>query len=149
MIDSNNILADFQFVGSRVSEFSLITKQVQKSKEKANLSYEFDYNILKTEENIEKFFGIVEFIVSVKAKIKNSILFKINLTIEGVFIANKNKISKEDFERMLKINGTTMLSQLSRSYILSVTALSGINPPVKLPMINIFSLVKKKEEQEP
>ncbi|KRQ86534.1 hypothetical protein ABG79_01743 [Caloramator mitchellensis] len=148
MIDSNNILADFQFAGSRVSNFSLETKQVSKKNERVNLSYEFDYNILNIEEDEEKFFGIIEFLVCVKAKAKNSILFKINLTIEGAFVGNKGKMNNVDFERMLKINGTTMLSQLSRSYILSVSALSGINPPVKLPMINIFSLVKEKETKE-
>jgi hypothetical protein len=49
---------------------------------------------------------------------------------------------------MLELNGLTTLSQLSRAYILSVTALSGITPPVKLPMINIFKLRQQKKEKE-
>ncbi|WP_027308643.1 protein-export chaperone SecB [Caloramator sp. ALD01] len=148
MIKSNDILADFQFLGNRVSNFSIETKQIVSKNEKINISYEFDYNILNIEEDDKKYFGLLEFIVVVKSKVKNSILFKINLTIEGAFIGNKEKIKKEDFERMLKINGVTTLSQLSRSYILSVTALSGINPPVKLPMINIFQLIYKKEQKK-
>ncbi|TCW34436.1 hypothetical protein EDC21_11826 [Thermohydrogenium kirishiense] len=40
------------------------------------------------------------------------------------------------------------LSILSRAYILTVTFLSGINPPVKLPMINIFKLIQQKKDNE-
>ncbi|MBP2072856.1 hypothetical protein [Thermoanaerobacterium butyriciformans] len=37
---------------------------------------------------------------------------------------------------------------LSRAYILTVTSLSGINPPVKLPIINIFKLIQQKKDNE-
>jgi preprotein translocase subunit SecB len=91
--------------------------------------------------------GCLEFIVVIKAKIKNSILFKIYSNMEGVFIGNKEKIDFEAFQKMLEINGLTTLSQLSRAYIISATALSGINPPVKMPMINVLSLIKRKKEK--
>lgn len=48
--------------------------------------------------------------------------------------------------KMLELNGVVALSQLTRSYVLSATALAGINPPVRLPMINIYQLKKLKEE---
>ena len=73
---------------------------------------------------------------------------KIDLTMEGAFIGNIQKLKKEDFANMLELNGLTTLSQLSRAYILSVTALSGITPPVKLPMINIFKLRQQKKKKE-
>ncbi|WP_231968927.1 hypothetical protein [Thermoanaerobacterium sp. RBIITD] len=49
---------------------------------------------------------------------------------------------------MIELNGLTTLSQLSRTYILTVTSLSGINPPVKLPMVNIFKLIQQKKDNE-
>lgn len=49
---------------------------------------------------------------------------------------------------MLELNGLTTLSQLSRAYILTVTSLSVINPPVKLPMVNIFKLMQQKKNNE-
>lgn len=73
---------------------------------------------------------------------------KIDLTMEGAFIGNIQKLKKEEFINMLELNGLTALSQLSRAYILSVTALSGITPPVKLPMINVFKLIQQKKERE-
>ncbi|MGV8145203.1 MAG: hypothetical protein ACLKAK_00725 [Alkaliphilus sp.] len=38
------------------------------------------------------------------------------------------------------------LSHLTRAYIISVSALTGLNPPIRLPMININSLRKCKDE---
>lgn len=146
MINSKNIIADLQFIASKVSKFSLDTKEIDVKPAKANVSFDYDYNIIKIEELNDKYVGLIEFTVQVKAKVKNAVLFKINLIMEGAFAQNRNTLSMEDFKDMLKVNGITMLSQLSRAYIISVSSLSGINPPVKLPMINVYSLIKKKEE---
>lgn len=83
----------------------------------------------------------------VRAKIKKSILFKVRLKMEVIFSGNPQKQTKENFENMLKINGVATLSHLSRSYIISVLSLSGINPPIKLPMINIYNLNEMKEKK--
>ena len=96
----------------------------------------------------DRYIGEIEFIVFVKAKIKNSILFKIDLKMRGLFIGNPQKLSEENFNDMLELNGVVTLSQLARAYVMSVTALSGINPPVKLPMINVISLREKKKSRE-
>lgn len=61
-------------------------------------------------------------------------------------MGNKNSLKREDFMKMLELNGVVALSQFTRSYVLSATALAGINPPVRLPMINIYQLKKLKEE---
>lgn len=144
MIDSKEVLADFQFVASRISHFSLETKDIETKGAKAEVSIEFDYDILKLEEQEEKHIGIVEFTVSIKARVKKSILFKINLKMEGLFIGNPKKLTLENFREMAELNGVATLSQLCRAYILSVSALSGITPPIKFPMINIYSLKNKK-----
>jgi hypothetical protein len=57
-------------------------------------------------------------------------------------------LKQEDFLGTIELNGLTTLSQLSRTYILTVTSLSGINPPVKLPMVNIFKLIQQKKDNE-
>ncbi|MDP9751420.1 preprotein translocase subunit SecB [Thermoanaerobacter pentosaceus] len=148
MIDSNQVLADFQFIGNRVSNFKIETKDIKTNEAKAKVTYNFDYNVKEIEELEDKYVGYIEFITEIKAKIKNAILFKINLTMEGAFIGNNQKLTKENFLSMLELNGLTTLSQLSRAYVLSVTALSGITPPVKLPMINVFKLRQQKKEKE-
>ncbi|AEF17788.1 MULTISPECIES: protein-export chaperone SecB [Thermoanaerobacterium] len=145
MINVNKVLADFQFVGNRVSDFKIETRDIRTNEFKVHVTYDFDYNIKEVKELEDKYIGYIEFITVIKAKVKNSILFKINLTMEGVFVGNTQKLKQEDFLDMLELNGLTTLSQLSRAYILTVTSLSGINPPVKLPMVNIFKLIQQKK----
>lgn len=148
MISSNQVIADFQFVGNRVCKFEFETKDINASESKAKLSFDFDYNILNIEEHDDRYVGYIEFIVIIKAKIKNLNLFKLNLIMEGAFTGNINKLDEEQFREMLELNGLTTLSQLSRAYILSVTSLSGISPSIKLPMINVIALIKQKNSSD-
>lgn len=144
MINSKEILADFQFVASRISQFSLDTKDADSKNAKAQVSFDFDYDILQFDEEDERYSSILEFIVQVKAKVRNSVIYKVNLKMQGVFIGNPKALTLEKFKEMVELNGIATLSQLCRAYILSVSALSGINPPIKLPMINVLSLRDKK-----
>ena len=148
MINSKEILADFQFAGNRVSSFSIETKDIQSKGAKANISFDFDYNIKAFEESEERYIGELEFVVSVRAKVKSVILFKIDLRMDGLFLGNPKKLSKENYMDLLELNGVVTLSQLARAYVLSVTSLSGINPPLKLPMINVAALRDKKKSNE-
>lgn len=68
--------------------------------------------------------------------------------MDGLFLGNPKRLYKENFMDMLELNGVVTLSQLARAYVLSVTSLSGINPPVKLPMINVVALREKKKSKE-
>ncbi|HHW03149.1 MAG TPA: preprotein translocase subunit SecB [Thermoanaerobacterales bacterium] len=147
MIDSNKIIAIFQMIASRVVNFKLETKEVGKNKEKVNIKNDFDYEVIKLEEHDEAYYGVVQFKSNFVAKKGKSILFKINIVYEGKFIGDKNALKQEDFKKMLELNGVVALSQFTRSYVLSATALAGINPPVRMPMINIHQLRKLKEEE--
>lgn len=149
MIDSKEIASDLQFIGHRVSNFNLETKMVDIKGQRIVVSYEFDYNVIEFDERDEKHFGIIEFIIRGKAKSGKAILFKIDLTMEGAFIGNKNAFSSDHFKEILEVNGLVTLSQISRSFLLSVTSQSGISPPVRIPMINVNTLrTKKKEENQ-
>lgn len=88
MISSKEITSNLKFVASHVSNFSLEVKEISIIKG-GRTSLNFDYNILNTEEINKYYNGIIEFIVSVKAKVKNTVLFKLNLSMEGIFIGDK------------------------------------------------------------
>jgi len=149
-MDAKKIIADFQLAANRVSKFQLETRLIESKNTQANVNFDIDFNVLNIQEEQDRLIGFLEFTVLIKAKIKNSILFKIELAMEGIFLGNPNKLNRDDFENMLKLNGVATLSHLSRSYLLSVSSLSGINPPIKLPMINVHSLneLKKKTDEE-
>jgi len=141
-----DIMADFQFLGHRVSKLVLDTRLVEE-KGPSNVSFDFDYEVMDLLEEDNRFLGIIQLIVQVKAKIKNKVLFKIDLRMEGAFVGNAEKLSHQKFTDMLEMNGLITLLHISRAYLLSVTAQSGINPPVKLPMINVLKLREKKAQQ--
>ena len=147
-MDLKNSIADFQFIANRVSNFALETKDVDQKGEKVKVNYDIDYNIVEVKEDEKLFIGKLEYIVVIKAKVNNKILFNIKLSMEGIFAGAKNKLSQEDFKNMMELNGIATLSHLSRAYIISATSLAGINPPVKLPMINVHILREMKKKKE-
>ncbi|MDD4679844.1 MAG: hypothetical protein PHP79_02990 [Clostridia bacterium] len=81
------------------------TRITESKNTSANVNFDIDFNVLDIQEEEDKLIDFLEFTVLIKAKIKNSILFKIELTMEGVFLGNPNKLNKDDFENMLKLNG--------------------------------------------
>jgi preprotein translocase subunit SecB len=149
-MDYQKVIADFQLVKNRVAEFIIETKPLDTKGTPAKLDFDIDYKVLEISEEPDKFIGVIAFETIAKAKIKNMVLFKMNLKMEGVFFGNSEILKRSDFETMLELNGIATLSNLSRAYILSVSALSGLNPPIKLPMINIHKLkdLKKQEKAE-
>ncbi len=148
MISGKEVASNFQFVGNRVSNFNFETKIIDIKGQRIAVNYEFDYNVTDCGVRDDKHFGIIEFIIRGKAKAGKAILFRIDLTMEGAFLGNQSALSNALFEEMLELNGIITLSQISRSFLLSVTSQSGINPPVRLPMINVVDLIKRKKEEE-
>lgn len=146
-MDVKKVLADFQFAGNRISKFSIETKDIDTKGKQAKLTYNIDYNVIDVKQDQSNLKGVLEFTVEIKAKIDTLLLFKIALTIEGIFMGNSQVLDTEKFTSMLELNGTATLSQIARSYITSTTALSGLNPPIKLPMINTHVLKQMKEKE--
>lgn len=145
MIEAKNIKADFQMISSRVVKFELETREQQEKNEKVNVNNDFDYEIVKIESNDKFYLGVLQFKTNFVVKIKNKLLFKILVIYEGAFLGDKAVLSEQDFKNMLELNGIVTLSHLTRAFVISCSALAGINPPVRLPMINIHKLRKMKE----
>jgi len=142
-MNTKEVMADFQFLGNRVSKLVIETKRIEE-KGRAELLHDFDYKIAETSQQDHSFLGTLQLSVQVKAKIKNKILFKIDLVMEGAFAGNSDKITEEKFIEMLEMNGLANLINISRAYLVGVSAQSGINPPVRIPMINLRKLREKK-----
>lgn len=139
------VMADFQFLGNRVSKLVLETRLIEE-KAGAELSFEFDYKINDLEEENNIILGVLQLSVQVKAKTKNKILYKIDLVMEGGFTGNSKKITREKFAEMLEMNGLITLLHISRAYLITISAQSGINPPVRLPMINVLKMREAKRK---
>jgi len=141
-----NVLADFQFLGNRVSKLVLDTRLIEE-KGRSEVTMDFDYKVHEVETKENQFMATLNLIIQVKAKIKQRILFRVELEMEGIFAGDAEKITQDKFRNMLELNGLVSLLHISRAYLLSVTAQSGIQPPVKIPMINVLKLREKKARQ--
>ncbi|MGM0653057.1 MAG: preprotein translocase subunit SecB [Bacillota bacterium] len=143
---SSEVSSDLVFVGSRVSSFNLTTNKINKKGQPVDVSFDYDYNIQELQHEGSNSFGVIEFIVHIKATVKKKVLFKLDLVMEGAF--KSESLDEAMFKQMVELNGLVTLSQMSRSYIQSVTAQSGINPPVKMPLIDINRLIELKNKDK-
>lgn len=142
---SGEVTADLVFLGNRVISFNISTNMVNLKGQSVNVAFDFDYMIKELKNEAGNSFGLLDYVVKVKATVKKKVLFKIDLVMEGAF--GSETLSKEEFEDMVEVNGLITLSHISRAYIISITAQSGINPPVRVPMININKLIEQKKKE--
>ncbi len=141
---SSEVLSELVFLGNRVASFNLTTKKIKAKGQSTSVAFDFDYNIKDIRREGNNSFGLIDYIVTVKATVKKKVLFKIELVMEGAF--SSETLDDDIFKEMVEVNGLITLSHLSRSYVQSVTAQSGFNPPVKVPMININKLIAQKAQ---
>lgn len=145
-MNTDKIKANFQFVNNQVVEFSIENNSITTKEKTIDIDCDMDYDVITCTEVENGFVGVLHFIVGLNAKIEESNVFKIHLIMKGNFVGSKENLSLDDFNGMLEVNGTATLSQIARAYLTSVTSLSGM-VPVNLPMVNIYSLKKQKENK--
>lgn len=63
----------------------------------------------------------------------------------GTFEGKDEQLDKGRVLNKLKIKGFSILMQLSRAYVTASTTLSGFVNPIRIPMVNVYELVKRKE----
>lgn len=73
-----------------------------------------------------------------KQKPKGKAIRSVEIKIEGLFTGEG--LQKEQFESLLKINGTFALLNIVRSYIISTTSQMGFKEPIIMPFLNITPL---------
>lgn len=144
-MDTNRVLADFQFLDNKVVKFHIENNSPNTRNKTVKINYDMDYEIISCEELEDTHLGIVDLIVDLEGQIHENEIFKIHLRMKGKFVGSKNKLTLSKFREMLEINGTATLSQIARAYLISVSTLSGM-VSINLPMVNIYAMKKYKEE---
>lgn len=143
----DKIKADFQFLNNKVVEFTIQNILLNTIDKVIKVDYDMDYEIVSCNELEDGYLGVLDFIVNLTGKTEDSELFRMHLKMRGSFIGYNNNLSIDKFKEMLEVNGTATLSQISRAYITSVTALSGIHS-INLPMVNIYAMKKSKDNSK-
>lgn len=144
-MDTNKVLADFQFLDNKVVKFHIENNSPNTRNKTVKINYDMDYEIISCDELEDIHLGVVDLIVDLTGKIDDNEIFKIHLRMKGKFVGSKNKLTLSKFREMLEVNGTATLSQISRAYLISASTLSGM-VSINLPMVNIYAMKKYKKE---
>lgn len=143
---SSEVASELIFLGNRVVSFNLSTNMVNTKGRPVNVEFDFDYDIKEIQQEEASRYGLIDYVVKVKAAVKKKVLFKIDLVMEGAF--RSDTLGEDEFKEMVEVNGLITISQISRAYVLSVTAQSGINPPIRVPMVNVNKMIEQKHTDD-
>jgi len=86
--------------------------------------------------------GLLSLSVKVRGRSGRKIALKLDATIKGRFEAPGNMKDKT-FEDFCMISGTATLIPLLRATIISFTSQAGMNPPIRIPLINVPQSLSK------
>ena len=137
----NKDFSPFSFIASRITHFDFDNSIFIFEEKNFKKSFGIKFNIRNLSTGDGKRFG--EVVLQIRIELDdqqpdpNNKKAVINMTIEGGFSAPED-MPAEQFENMLKINGTAALYSLARGYIISVTSQSFVRGQVILPLANFM-----------
>lgn len=111
---------------------------------------DMDYDIYQIDESLDNIYsGSMTLTTKVTYKQGRKVAFTMTMALDGAFAAPKVVCENiNDFKKKLKINGLASLISVARANISTLTSNIFFSGCVKLPMINVFKLIKQKEEQD-
>ena len=134
------VYAEFRFLAHRISDFSFTLQEGIK-----NMSVSLDLDDPELEywrTDNGCLLGLLSLSVKVRGRSGRKMALKLNATIKGRFEAPGNMEDKT-FEDFCMISGTATLIPLLRAAIISFTSQAGLNPPIRIPLINVPQSLSK------
>lgn len=139
------INAKFQLLDNYVKKYTLEVERRIPENAEIEMNGKISFQLINIEETEEELIGEIELDNKIELVEKNEIQGRIEIQMGAIFSADKG-IDKNEFEEMLKINGSTTLSHLTRAYIASNTALSSM-PKITMPLINFIEFFEQQKEK--
>lgn len=134
--------SNLQLIDNYISEFSLNVFDKIRNDTELEVAVEVEFRMTEVDE--KKMIGQIELRYNVDILEKGEKKAKIIMTINALFNFLDN-IDKKAFEGILKIDGSTVISHICRSYIASVTAQSGM-PTIIMPLIDFNEFFKEAKQ---
>lgn len=140
------INAKFQLLDNYVKKYTLEVERRIPENAEIEMNGKISFQLINIEETEEELIGEIELDNKIELVERNEIQGRIEIQMGAIFSADKGT-DKNEFEEMLKINGATTLSHLTRAYIASNTALSSM-PKITIPLINFIEFFEQQREKE-
>lgn len=124
-----------QIIESYITQYEFRIQKKIISKEKLLVDINLGYKILKPQTVNNEIIVGIELADELTLKIDDNELGKINVSIFGLFKFNQ-ETKEDEIQKLLKINGVSILYQQLRAYVSANTALSQSVPTINLPILN-------------
>lgn len=139
-------MAQMQLVTNVIKDFHISFSESIGYDESVNINGEFTINILAIEKiEKEQLKGEMELNNKIIIKKGEKEVGNIYISVFGIFIGEK--LTEENFEKMMKINGAAVLYSITRAFVQSVTA-QAVGMPINIPLVNFdraYANTNKKE----
>lgn len=131
--------SDFQYIGSRVVSLKIRNDFVglDLSGMKRTLDISHEVKEISSSGDRESYSGLLHLRIKTTAAIDKK-KYAVDILLEGCFEGASERLSCEDFEEMLCINGLTSLYSVARGILQSVTSQTLMDGAILLPMINVI-----------
>lgn len=139
-----NIKAKFQLLDSYVKSYSLNLSRKIQSNEDIEVNGKMGFGIVRISKQ-DTLLGEIELANEIELVANKNVVGKIHIVMGALFEGSLD--IEKDFEKMLKLNGATTLSNIMRAYIISNTSLSGM-PTIIIPLINFVQFFKNNENKK-
>lgn len=127
------VKAEFRFLAYRISDFSF---SIQEGVKDIETSLKMDPKLEHVRSDDGCHFGILSLSVRIRGRRGKKVVLKLDATIKGKFDAPES-MKAETFESFCIINGTATLIPLLRATIMSFSSQAGMNPPIRIPLVNV------------
>lgn len=147
MLDISKIETPFSFLGSTIRSLRIQNHSLYLG-EDTNESYGLKITLSDVSHAKEdsSFFGTVsiaiEIVITTKNDKKQDV---ISMVLDGGFTA-PDSIGKETFEKLLKINGATMLYSIARGKVETITSAMFVYGNISLPVINVLRYYEEEQK---
>lgn len=138
-----DIISTFKFLNYKMKKISYIQNEKFMQDKPIQVTFDVDVQIgVDEQQNIANV--ILDAVVFDNAE-ENNYPFSANVIIEGLF-KFEGELNNAEVINLCKINGTAALFPYLRASITDVTRIAN-EPPIVLPLINIYKLIDMKEKQ--
>ena len=131
-MEDNKIMSEFQFIDSYIknSNIKIYNRDIKNSK----LELGVEVNISEIRENKNELSAELRLKNIIKIRNQNEdTLVEIEVEMAGIFKAHN--MDKDKFMQFMKFSGTPIISPAIRSYVMNISALSGIDT-IRIPVIS-------------
>ena len=138
------VKAEFRFLAYRISDFSFTLQEGVKDFE---TSMKMDPNLEHARSDDGCHVGILSLSARIRGRKGKKVVLKLDTTIKGKFEA-PGSMEAEIFESFCFTNGTATLIPLLRATIMTFSSQAGMNPPIRIPLINVPKTFSRDDKVE-